>query len=89
MRYRVNTQSTDLAVWVGTEDMAAQLGIARRQLLILKANGTLLAGDHWRPRGTGTRRTRLAWDAKSVDRTLRDLARTAHRAADNQFQEGG
>ena len=49
--------------------------MARRQLFELKANGTLLAGDHWRANGNGTRRTRLVWDVRAVDLTLRDRAR--------------
>ena len=71
----MTSQTTDLPVWVGTDELAKHLSMARRQLFELKANGTLLAGDHWRANGNGTRRTRLVWDVRAVDLTLRDRAR--------------
>lgn len=53
-----------------TPEVCAALGIDRRTLNRIIAEGYLQPGKHYRQHGVGQRRPRLLWDVEAVDQAL-------------------
>lgn len=53
-----------------TLELCAALGIGRKALRTLIAEGWLLPGKHYRQHGVGKRRPHLMWDVAAVDQAL-------------------